>query len=797
MQLARNPDAALIRITHVRMSIPERTPCAVLLLCGLTLAAQPAFAQSSLAGRVTDETGGVLPGVSVSLRAADAGRKETVTDARGRYGLRITEPGRYELRFSLINFSDLVRQVALTSGSAMEVDIVLPLSLTADVVVTGRRTFRNLAEVDRPGESLIGLADAASEGAVTAKQLEGRPLVRPGDVLETVPGLVISQHSGEGKANQYYLRGFNLDHGTDFAVSVAGIPVNMPTHGHGQGWSDVNFLIPELVSGVQFKKGPYYADEGDFATAGAAHISYLNVLDRPLLRLTGGGNGFGRVLAAASPKLGSGNFLAALETGQSDGPWETPENYRRLNGVARYSRGTPRQGFAVTFMGYNASWTATDQIPERAVSTGRIGRLGTFDRTDGGSTHRVTLSAEAQRSGVASSTKVVSYAMDYGLDLFSNFTYLLNDPVNGDQFEQTDRRRVFGLLGSHRRRATLFGRPLEHRTGLQVRHDRIGPLGLFATRERRRLSTTREDRVRQTSAGIYYQGEVELTDRFRATAGLRGDRFDFRVRSNRLQNSGNTSAVILSPKLGLVFAPFRKIELYGNAGTGFHSNDGRGATITVDPVTGEPTDRVTPLVRTRGGEFGLRSVLVPKLQTTVAVWGLTLDSELVFVGDAGTTEAGRPSRRFGIEWANYYSPRAWLTVDADLSWSSARFTDDDPAGAHIPGSVRTVASMGVAVSEVRRATGSVRLRYLGPRPIIEDASVEAKRALLVNAEGGYRVGPRTRLVLDVLNVFGSRASDIDYFYRSRLHGEPAGGVDDIHTHPVAPRTARLSLRVDF
>ena len=366
---------------------------------------------------------------------------------------------------------------------------MLPLTLTAEVTVTGRRTFRNLAELENPAESLIGLADAASEGAVTARQLEGRPLSRPGEVLETVPGLVINQHSGEGKANQYYLRGFNLDHGTDFAVSVAGIPVNMPTHGHGQGWSDVNFLIPELVSGVQFKKGPYYAEEGDFSTAGAANINYVNALDRPLLRVSAGGDSFGRVLAAASPKVASGNFLFALETGRTDGPWETPENYRRLNTVVRYSQGDTRQGFALTFMGYDAHWTATDQVPERAIASGLISRFGSLDRSDGGETHRYTLSAEIQRSNTVSTTRLLGFAMNYALDLFSNFTYFLNDSINGDQFEQVDERNVFGVKSSHRRRARLFGHPFEHSMGVQLRHDRIGPLGLFATRQRHRLAT--------------------------------------------------------------------------------------------------------------------------------------------------------------------------------------------------------------------------------------------------------------------------------------------------------------------
>ena len=672
----------------------------------------------------------------------------------------------------------------------------VPPAFTETITVTVHRPFRDLATVEDPRRSLIGIAGSASEGALTAKDIEGRPSARPGDLFESVPGLVISQHSGEGKANQYYLRGFNLDHGTDFAVSVAGVPVNMPTHGHGQGWSDVNFLIPELVSGVQFKKGPYYANEGDFSTAGAANINYVNALERPLAQLTVGGLGYDRLLAAASPRIGAGNLLVGFETGTADGPWVTPEDYRRLNGLVRYSRGDTQKAMALTFMGYHARWTATDQVADRAVTEGLIPRFGSLDSSDGGQTHRYTISAELQRSGTASTTKVLAYGIDSSLDLFSNFTYFLDDPVNGDQFEQVDRRRVFGVRANHRRRTRLFNRGLEQTLGLQVRHDRIGPLGLYATRDRQRLSTTRDDRVQQTSTGLYYQSELEFTDRFRVSAGLRGDVYHFDVRSNLPENSGIDTTGLVSPKLGVVFAPSNTIEVYGNVGYGFHSNDARGATITIDPVTRTQAERVTPFARTRGAEIGFRSILVPRLQTTVAVWGLALDSELVFVGDAGTTEAGRPSRRFGVEWTNYYRVRPWLTLDADLSWSSARFTDHDPIGSEIPGAVQRVASAGLSVTE-RRISGQLRVRYLGPRPLVEDASVEATRSMLVNAEAGYRLARGTRLVADVLNLLDVRASDIEYYYRSRLPGEPVTGVDDVHTHPVAPRTARLSLRFDF
>jgi hypothetical protein len=287
----------------------------VLMLTALT--SQPAFAQSlAITGRVNDEAGTPLPGVTVQLRAAAALQAETVTDTAGHYRLGAVGEGAHELRFSLVNFDPVTKQLALTAGRAVVIDAVLPLAFRADVTVTGHGTFRNLADIERPTESLIGLARAASEGAVTARQLEHRPLLRPGEVLETVPGLVISQHSGEGKANQYFLRGFNLDHGTDFAVTVAGIPVNMPTHGHAQGWSDVNFLIPELVSGIQFRKGPYFAEEGDFSTAGAANVNYVSFLNRPLVRLTVGATDSG----ASSPLRRPGWGPAV-----SSSPWKPDE----------------------------------------------------------------------------------------------------------------------------------------------------------------------------------------------------------------------------------------------------------------------------------------------------------------------------------------------------------------------------------------------------------------------------------------------------------------------------------------
>ena len=760
------------------------------------LTAAVASAQAPLTGTVRDETGGALPGVLVELRSGTAAVGQTQTDERGEYRLDGIGSGRFELSFTLVNFATVRRPVTI-GPDAQTVDAVLFLVLSADVTVTGKSTFTNLADVPAPEQDLVGIAQSASQGAVTARQLDTRPIMRPGEVLETVPGVVISQHSGEGKANQYYLRGFNLDHGTDFATTVAGMPVNMPTHGHGHGYSDLNFLIPELASGVQFSKGPYFAEHGDFATAGTANINYTNALARPIVRVGGGNDAFGRVLVAAAPTVRGGALLAALELERSDGPWEQPDGLRKFNGLIRYTRGDARNGLSATLMGYRGTWNSTDQIPARAVADGRIGRFGLVDSTDGGQSSRYSASLEWQRSSGNASTTLSAYGLKYDLDLFSNFTYFLDDPENGDQFQQTDHRFVSGARLTHRRIGRWLDRPTQNTVGVQFRNDNIDDVGLYHTRERKRLETIRQDSVIQTSTGAFAQNETEWTPWLRTLAGVRVDGYRFDVNAGITENGGTDYAGLVSPKGGAVFGPFAKTEVYVNAGLGFHSNDARGATITVDPVTGEPASRVTPLARATGAEIGIRTVRIPRMQMTVTAWTLGLDSELVFVGDAGTTTPGRPSRRQGIEWTTYYTPKPWLIFDADLALSNARFTDADPAGDHIPGAVATVVSAGATVDSVGKMFGSMRWRYFGPRTLVEDDSVRSKATSLVNLTAGYKFTSSVRLALDVFNVLNQADSDIDYFYRSRLPGEPAGGIDDFHTHPAAPRRARINLIFGF
>ena len=761
-------------------------------------AVAPAAAQGiEVAGTVRDQTGDALPGVLVELTAGSAPARRAQTDARGVYRFDGVATGRAALSFSLISFGAARREIAVTAAGPLRLDVTLQLSLSADVTVTGRSTFTNLADVERPAESVVGVAQSASQGAITARQLESRPLMRTGEVLETVPGVVISQHSGEGKANQYYLRGFNLDHGTDFSTTVAGLPVNMPSHGHGHGYSDLNFLIPELISGVQYSKGPYFADQGDFSTAGSATINYTNSLGRPIVHVGGGGQGFGRALVAASLTAGGSTVLGAVDVQHNDGPWHEPDDFEKVNAVVRVSRGDALNGFSITGMGYRGRWDATDQVPARAIADGRIGRFGSLDPTNGGESSRYSGSVEWQRTRNNASTKVTAFGLAYDLNLFSNFTYFLDDPENGDQFRQADRRFVSGAKVTHRRLGQWGSRPVQNVVGVQLRRDDIGNVGLYHTVARQPIETIREDRVHQTSAGVFAQNETRWAPWLRTLAGIRIDGYRFDVDAGEAANAGKAGAGLVSPKGGVVIGPWRGTELYVNGGFGFHSNDARGATITVDPAAGDPAPRVTPLARARGAEVGVRSVRVPHLQTSLALWTLALDSELIFVGDAGTTEAGRPSRRYGVEWANYYSPASWLTLDVDVSLSRARFTDADPAGNVIPGAVSTVVQGGVTVDSVKNVFGSVRWRYFGPRALIEDVTVRSRATSLVSLEAGYRLTRSLRLAVDVFNVLDARHSDVDYFYASRLPGEPAEGIEDVHLHPTLPRTARVSLSVGF
>jgi hypothetical protein len=657
-------------------------------------------------------------------------------------------------------------------------------------------SFGSVLAIDPRGND-IGIAQTASQGVVTGDALLAQPTYRTGEVLESVPGLIVTQHSGEGKANQYFLRGFNLDHGTDIAISIDGMPVNMRTHGHGQGYADTNFMIPEIMRGLAYRKGPYFAAEGDFASAGAIHLDIVDRLTHNFAQVEIGSFGHRRAVTGMSAPVGAdGAFLVAGEIVHFDGPWEQPDDLRKLNGVARFSRGSYDNGFALTAMAYSGKWNATSQIPQRAIDAGLIDRFGTLDPTDYGEATRFSLSGRWHETTKDAATRVSAYAIKSNLSLFHNFTYFLNDPVNGDQFRQMDDRVIVGASASR----TFFGTALggiksETTVGLQTRYDDIA-VGLFNTRERVTLSTVRDDRVREGSVGVFGENTLRWTDWLRTTAGLRGDLFWTEVASNLAANSGKESDAILSPKFGLVLGPWARTELYLSAGTGFHSNDARGTVTTIDPVSGDPAARTPFLVRSEGAEIGLRSQPWSGLSSTLVLFVLDFDSEIVFIGDAGNTEASRPSRRLGGEFTLDARLAPWLKLDLSAAYAHARFREDDPGapGRRIPGAVEGVISAGLTFHDAYGGWfGSVKVRYFGPRPLIEDNSIRSDSTTTVSARIGYKFNNGMIVRLDAFNVLNADASQIDYYYTSRLPGELAAGVDDVHFHPLEPRSFRLSL----
>ncbi|PQP00890.1 TonB-dependent receptor [Massilia phosphatilytica] len=651
---------------------------------------------------------------------------------------------------------------------------LLLASLTAPAWADDPVIQRVLVEGARTSQ--LGIADSANAGTVNQKELATRTVYRPGELLEAAPGLIVSQHSGEGKANQFFLRGFNLDHGTDLATYLDDMPVNQRSHAHGQGWTDLNFLIPELTAHLDYKKGPYSAREGDFASAGSAAITYANRLARNVATVSIGQDGHARTALAASKEIDDGVLTYALEALHNDGPYTHPDDYQKLNGVLRYSRGYVNNGWSVTAMAYRGRWNATDQIPERAVAAGQLGRFDAVDTTDGGAAKRFSLSGVWRRAGQDSASKVSAYLIRNQLDLWSDFTYFMNDPVNGDQFAQPDRRVTGGVNATHSWHVHR-GETSESdiTVGVDAQNDNIFN-GLYRTAARRTLSVTRADHIVETSTGAFIENATRWNPWLRSTVGLRADDYRFRVRTSAIDNSD----ALASPSANVVFGPWRQTELYVNYGAGFHSNDARG------------TATVPGLVRSRGMELGLRTEAIAKMQTAISLYRLDFDSELTYAGDEGTTEAGPPSRRIGIEFSNYYKPYKWLSIDFDAAYAHARSRGVAAGQDRIPEAIEGVAQLALTVSQLGPWEGALRLRYFGPRPLVEDDSVRSRASTTLNGRLGYRVSRDLRLELEGFNLTNRRASAIDYYYASQLKGE-AAPREDVHSHPIEARSFRLTL----
>ncbi|NIB38278.1 TonB-dependent receptor [Pseudomaricurvus alkylphenolicus] len=650
--------------------------------------------------------------------------------------------------------------------------------------------------------NLIGASQSASQGLVGQEEIAIRPLLRTGEVLELVPGMVVTQHSGTGKANQYFLRGFNLDHGTDFATFIDGMPINMRSHGHGQGYTDLNFVIPETIETLAYKKGAYYADVGDFSGAGSAAMQTFTQRNQGQAEISLGEDSYGRLLLTDSMAAAGGHLLYAVEHNRYQGPWkDVDEDLDKTNVLLKHTRPWLNGELSLAFMGYDNRWNSADQIPHRAVRQHIIDELGSIDDSAGGESSRYSVNAQWKNQQWQWS----AYAIRYDMNLWSNFTYHLDDSVNGDQFEQADKRWIYGgAIHYQFELQSLFGKPMRNRLGVELRYDDIDEVALYKTQGRQRLGTVRRDAINEFSIGAYWENQLQWSKDLKTIIGLRHDRFDFEVDNlagnntfgiDLNGNSGNEQDALTSLKASIVYTLNRNWETYASIGEGFHSNDARGTTITVDPANGAGVDAVDPLVGSLGYEVGFRGFITERLNTSLALWHLELDNELLFVGDAGNTETSRESERQGLEFTAYFRLNEHWNLDLEYAYTDAEFSDSSPDGNHIPGAVEHVWQAGINAQFHNGWFGSLRLRYFGERPLEESGDITSDSTTVANLRLGYKRGPLT-LEADVLNLFDSNDHDIDYFYESRLSNE-VNAVEDVHYHPLEPRTVRVSAKYRY
>ena len=844
---------------------------------------------SQLSGTVVDTSGAVIAGADVHVLSANGTVQRTAHSgtngafvfsglAAGNYRLVVMNPG-FETKEILVSIG--------TAGAPAPLRIPLVVGAVSTTVnVQGRE------------DELIGVAESGSQGTVGAKEIQDRPILRSGEVLETVPGLIITQHAGGGKANQYFLRGFNLDHGTDIAIFLDDMPLNLPSHAHGEGYSDMNTVIPEFVKRVNFEKGPYYANVGNFSSAANAHVEFFKTLPENFFKVEGGTHTYGRAVFGASQKLGSGNLLYGGEEYYYDGPWVHPDGFNKINGLLTYSQGDDANGASITAHAYHGKWNSSDQIPVAAQPL--VGFFGTLNPSDGGHSQRYSLQGEWHRQSDNSESKISAYVFYYDMNLFSDFTYYLVDYNKGDQFDQQDRRWVGGFDARHTIFSTWYGRKMSNTFGFQLRNDWIDN-GLYRSENRVRTAktdysatgasffpvgsssgptcvnlpnsditldltlpdgstdsttvanttcptlpaTTERDNFTDTIGSAYVENKIQWASKFRSVLALRGDDEKFVVTSLAYSadkttlpdgttetvnaaNSGSATKFLPSPKASLIFGPWENTEFYLQGGFSFHSNDGRGATQQVEPVSPDnpypdtPAAKIPPLVQTKGGEIGVRTTAVPHLQSTLSLWYLRSNSELMQDGDTGGTSASeQSSNRYGLEWANYYTPTEHLAVDFDIADSRAQFTQIDPddaaqsvvkaalsvngtpdgtvnwqesgpGGKLVPEAVKVVISSGVALHDYKGFSSSLRLRYFGPRSLTSDGLYQSSQTVLLNGEVGYQFFKKWHVTAELLNMLNRKDADIDYAYIYQITPTAAPAFGRVN-HPTEPFLLRFAL----
>jgi len=713
--------------------------------------------------------------------------------------------------------SAAARQAATGSRWLLEVLLAgsaIGFSGAGAETVPGGPTFEEVV-VTATRVELIGTAATASEGLIPQSELALAPAFRPGQMLETVPGLDVTTHSGEGKASQYLMRGYNLDHGTDLAVFVDGMPINEPTHAHGQGYTDLNFLVPELVRGLRYTKGTYYPAEGDFASVGAVHIDYADSVPTQA-SATVGGFGFERVFGAASSAVGRGELLAAAEVQRYDGPWANPDDQRKLNGLLRFSNGTAETGQSLTAMFYHATWNSTTDQPVRAMAAGEIGRFGSLDPSDGGQAQRESLSWRYAAPVGPGHLDAGAFVIGSRLTLWNDFTHFMVDPVYGDQEAQHEDRTTVGVQVAYQAPMRFGGADNDVAVGLGLRQDFID-VSRLPTRNRMSLPLNsmtdpagsgfaESDNVRQIDLNAYVQLTTHWTSWLRTVAGIR---VDHAYESDSGTNSGSANQTLAQPKVSLIVSCSTTTEFYLSAGRGFHSDDARGVNeAQLRGIAGAPL-----LATQTGEEIGLRQEIHSDVSLTAAVFNLAAQSESTYDPDVGQDVAGPASRRYGAELNVTWQALRWLGLQGSYSINHSRYKTPyadgtqfpdgvtPHVGYYLPNAPSQTASLHAYVKDLGPWSGALEYRYLGTFPLSSDNVVRGTGYGEWSAELGFTTGSGWKLGASLFNLFNARANAAEFWYNDRLADDPVSqsvpaggqGISGLHIHPLEPFTLRLSV----
>ena len=730
----------------------------------------------SLSGIVIDASANeVLSGAVVQLQGQAKG---TISDDKGGFEIGNLAPGKYQLVVTYLGFEKDTLAIVVEQGEVTQLQILLKAQKLEIATV-------EIAASENSGMSLINKID-----------LQTRPVSNSQELLRLVPGLFIAQHAGGGKAEQIFLRGFDIDHGTDLALSVDGMPVNMVSHAHGQGYADLHFLIPETVERLQVDKGAYAANRGNFSTAGAIDFQTKNTLEKNKIQLEGGSFNSYRALAMLklqSPKAGErgADSYIAGEYQFSEGYFESPQNLHRLNLFAKYRKLISKSSLlTASISDFRSQWNASGQIPQRAVDQGLISRWGSIDDTEGGQTSRSNLNAQLySKLNKGWNMRHQAYASRYNFDLYSNFTFLANDSVNGDQIRQLENRWVYGYQGSLGKTFSLLDRPFALETGLGIRLDDIGNNGLYHTKTRQYLATIQAGSVKERNAFSFLSTHYQFAKKWNLGLGLRLDALQFAY-ANRLESSSvfaKTKKAIASPKLSLTYQLNPQTQLFAKAGRGFHSNDSR---VILEGIT----QQILPPALS--ADIGV--VMKPHSQLLIqaAVWGLSMQQEFVYVGDEGIVEPSGKSRRIGLELSGRWQLSQNIFADCDLNLSHARSLEADGTELYIPLAPWMTSSAGINVAFLKNFEGNLRYRYLADRAANENWSINAKGYMIMDAALNCKLKNDWNIGISVQNILNSNWNEAQFATNSRLAGE-IESVEEIHFTPGTPRAAKIIFAYNF